>query len=59
MAVMIYSIGACQGLVMEFGTLFLTSFISLLVSTDSFGMVAVFLAITDGDDAAWRYPATF
>ena len=54
MPVMNFSPGAYQDLVMDLGTLFLTSFISLLVITDPFGMVAVFLAITDGDDAAWR-----
>lgn len=40
---------------MDLSSLFLLSFISLLVITDPFGMVAVFLSLTDGDDPKWRH----
>ncbi|MEE2907889.1 MAG: MarC family NAAT transporter [Planctomycetota bacterium] len=40
---------------MDLSSLFLLSFIALLVITDPFGMIAVFLSLTDGDDSKWRH----
>lgn len=39
---------------MDLSSFFLLSLISLLVITDPFGMVAVFLSLTEGDDRKWQ-----
>ena len=40
---------------MDLTSLFVMSLISLLVITDPFGMVAVFLSLTEGDDPKWKH----